>query len=53
MNVEGLAPMLGCMVGSLSTLSTKYLGFPLGAPHKSTKWDLVEEEFQRELTFVK
>ena len=43
-NVEALAAELGCGVGSLPT---KYLGLPLGAPHRASGvWDSIEERFR-------
>ena len=46
-NVEKLAAALGCKVGSLSTT---YLGLPLGAPHRSlVVWDGVEERMRKKL----
>ena len=47
-NVEELAAELGCGVGSLPT---KYLGLPLGAPHRATGvWDSIEERFRNRLS---
>ena len=47
-NVEELAKELVCGVGSIST---SYLGLPLGAPHKAVGiWDAVEERFRKRLT---
>ena len=44
-NVDDLILDFGCRVGSLSST---YLGLPLGAPFKSvTMWDGVEECFRR------
>ena len=46
-NIEDLASMLGCKVGSLPST---YWGLPLGVPFKSIHaWDVVEEGFQRRL----
>ena len=50
-NLEKLALELGCKVRTLPSL---YLGFPLGAPHKSvTVWDGVEERLLRRLALWK
>nr|CAN74005.1 hypothetical protein VITISV_006236 [Vitis vinifera] len=50
-NVEILAAELGCKVGSLPST---YLGFPLGAPHKSVVvWDGVEERMWKKLALWK
>ena len=47
-NVEVLASELGCGVGSLSTM---YLGLPLGAPHRAMGvWDSIEERFRKRLS---
>ena len=47
-NVEALAAELGCGVGSLPT---KYLGLPLGAPHRASGvWDSIEERFRNRLS---
>ena len=47
-NVEELAAELGCGVGSLPT---KYLGLPLGAPHRALGvWDSIEERFRNRLS---
>ena len=47
-NVEELAAELGCGVGSLPT---KYLGLPLGAPHRAVGvWDSIEERFRFRLS---
>ena len=47
-NVEELAAELGCGVGSLPT---KYLGLPLGAPHRAVGvWDSIEERFRYRLS---
>ena len=47
-NVEELATELGCGVGSLPT---KYLGLPLGAPHKASGvWDSIEERFRNRMS---
>ena len=47
-NVEELAAELGCGVGSLPT---KYLGLPLGAPHRASGvWDSIEERFRNRLS---
>ena len=46
-NIEVLRAKLGCRAGSLPTT---YLGFPLGASHKSVRmWDTIEERFRRRL----
>ena len=46
-HVEMLASELGCGVGSLTTT---YLGLPLGAPHKAMRvWDTIEEIFRKRL----
>ena len=47
-NVEELAAELSCGVGSLPT---KYLGLPLGAPHRALGvWDSIEERFRNRLS---
>ena len=47
-NVEELAAELGCGVGSLPT---KYLGLPLGPPHRASGvWDSIEERFRNKLS---
>ena len=47
-NVEALAAELGCGVGSLPI---KYLGLPLGAPHRASRvWDSIEEKFRNRLS---
>ena len=47
-NVEALAAELGCGVGSLPT---KYLGLPLGAPHRASGvWGSIEERFRNRLS---
>ena len=47
-NMEVLAAELGCGVGSLPT---KYLGLPLGAPHRAVGvWDSIEERFKNKLS---
>ena len=47
-NMEELAAELGCGVGSLPT---KYLGLPLGAPHRVVGvWDSIEERFINRLS---
>ena len=47
-NMEELAVELGCGVGSLPT---KYLGLPLGAPHRAVGvWDSIEERFRNRLS---
>ena len=49
--IEDLALELGCKVGSLSSC---YLGLPLGAPFKTTAvWDGVEERFRKRLAMWK
>lgn len=50
-NVDKLARILHCRVG---TLSSRYLGLPLGGPFKST-WvcDVIEERFQKQLAMWK
>ena len=46
-NVEDFVAELGCKVGSLPS---KYLGLPLGSPHKSDGvWDPIEERFRKRL----
>ena len=50
-NLEALALEFGCKVGRLPT---SYLGFPLGAQHKSVAiWDGVEERFRKRFTMWK
>ena len=47
-NVESLAVELGCRVGSLPT---RYLGLPLGAPHRALRvWESIEERFRKRLS---
>ena len=47
-NVESLAVELGCRVGSLPT---RYLGLPLGAPHRASGiWHSIEEIFRKRLS---
>ena len=47
-NMEELAAELGCGVGSLPN---KYLGLPLGAPHRAVGvWDSIEERFRNRLS---
>ena len=47
-NVESLAVELGCRVGSLPT---RYLGLPLGDPHRASGvWDSIEERFRKRLS---
>ena len=44
-NLEGLAEVLGCKVG---TLPTTYLGLHFSAPYKSNRvWETVEDRFQK------
>ena len=44
-NLEGLAEVLGCKVG---TLPTTYLGLHFGAPYKSNRvWETMEDRFQK------
>ena len=46
-NIEALVAELGCKVGSLPS---SYLGFPLGAPHRSMAvWAGVEKRFRKRL----
>ena len=46
-NVQELAAELGCGIGSLST---SYLGLPLGAKHKAVGvWDTVGDRFRKKL----
>ena len=50
-NIEDLARVLGCKVGSLPST---YLGLPLGAPFKFVHaWEVVKERFQRKLALWK
>lgn len=50
-NIEDLARMVGCKVGSLSST---YLGLPFGASFKSVQaWDVVKERFQKRLALWK
>ena len=50
-NMEELAAELGCGVGSLPS---KYLGLPLGAPHRAVGvWDSIEERFRNRLSLWK
>ena len=50
-NVEDLALVLGYRIGKLST---SYLGFPLGAPFKSSRiWDAMKERFKKRLAMWK
>lgn len=50
-NLEALALEFGCEV---RRLSTTYLGFPLGAQHKSVAvWDEVKEIFQKRFAIWK
>ena len=50
-DIEDLALELGCKVGSLSSC---YLGLPLGTPFKSkVVWDSVEERFRKRLAMWK
>ncbi|RVW36583.1 LINE-1 retrotransposable element ORF2 protein [Vitis vinifera] len=50
-NAELLAAELGCKMGSLSST---YLGLPLGASHKSVKvWDRMEEQMRKKLALWK
>ena len=50
-DMEELAEVLSYKV---SSLPTTYLGFPLGAPYKSSRvWEGVEEHFQKRLAFWK
>ena len=44
--LEELAAELGCRLGALPTV---YLGLPLGAHHKTSSWDGVEERMRRRL----
>ena len=46
--LENIISVLGCRIGKLPS---SYLGFPLGAPFKSSRvWDLVEERFRKRLS---
>ena len=50
-NVDALAAKLSCKVGSLSS---SYMGLPLGGPFKSVvAWDGLEERFRKRLTMWK
>ena len=49
-SLENIVLVLGCRIGKLPS----YLGFPLGAPFKSSRvWDVVEERFRKRLSLWK